>query len=127
MIHTTPAPTPEELQADWKQRVANGTFSAAVVGTREVRVFGRAGDVPVAFPQIRALADGETSEMVIKALEPDERWALTHAQTIVEEHARDGRLLSALKPDDTGEVMSINTIDPQDDTNILVLNQIAGG
>ncbi|MFP4437793.1 MAG: hypothetical protein ACLFVO_11135 [Chloroflexaceae bacterium] len=50
----------QNLQTAWEQRVRTGNFSVAITGTREVRVFGKAGDAPVTFPQLRTPAPGET-------------------------------------------------------------------
>ena len=58
--------TSGDLARAWAERVRAGTFSPAVTGTREVRVFGQAGDAPVVFPQLRALTPGETPELVIE-------------------------------------------------------------
>jgi hypothetical protein len=99
-----------------------------VAGTREVRVFGQAGDAPVVFPQLRALAPGETPELIIELLEPDERWALAHAERVVTTHQRAGRLSAEVqrgRPD--GEVIPALRIDPLKDTDILILNAVTGG
>lgn len=42
--------TSADLARAWAERVRSGAFSPAVAGTREVRVFGQAGDAPVIFP-----------------------------------------------------------------------------
>lgn len=68
-----PSTTSSDLARAWAERVRTGTFSAAVAGTREVRVFGQAGDAPVVFPQLRALTPGETPALVIELLAPNER------------------------------------------------------
>lgn len=120
--------TSSELAQAWAERVRHGTFSMAVAGTREVRIFGQAGDAPVVFPQLRALAPGETPELVIELLAPDERWALAHAERVVTTHQQAGRLTAEVqrgRPD--GEVLPALRIDPLKDTDILVLNQITGG
>ena len=120
--------TSGELAQAWAERVRSGAFSLAVGGTREVRVFGQAGDAPVVFPQLRALQPGETPELVIELLEPDERWALAHAERVVTTHQQAGRLTAEVqrgRPD--GEVIPAQRIDPTKSTDILILNQITGG
>lgn len=120
--------TTNDLARAWAERVQQGTFSTAVAGTREVRVFGQAGDAPVVFPQLRALAPGETPELVIELLEPDERWALTHAERVVTTHQQAGRLTAeVLRGHADGEVLPALRIDPTKGTDILILNAVTGG
>jgi hypothetical protein len=93
-----------------------------------VRVFGQAGDAPVVFPQLRALQPGETPELVIELLEPDERWALAHAERVVITHQQAGRLTAEVQRGRVdGEVIPAQRIDPLKGTDILILNQITGG
>lgn len=120
--------TSGELARAWAERVRSGVFSPAVAGTREVRVFGQAGDAPVVFPQLRALQPGETPELVIELLEPDERWALAHAERVVTTYQQAGRLTAEVQRGHAdGEVIPALRIDPQKATDILILNQITGG
>jgi hypothetical protein len=120
--------TSSELARAWAERVRAGTFSPAVAGTREVRVFGQAGDAPVVFPQLRALQPGETPELVIQLLEPDERWALQHAERVVTTHRQAGRLTAEVQRGRAhGEVIPALYLDPTKATDILILNQITGG
>jgi len=120
--------TSSDLARAWAERVRQGAFSPAVAGTREVRVFGQAGDAPVVFPQLRALAPGETPELVIALLEPDERWALQHAERVVTTHQQTGRLTAEVQRGRShGEVLPALRIDPTKDTDILILNAITGG
>ena len=123
-----PSTTSSDLARAWAERVRTGTFSAAVAATREVRIFGQAGDAPVIFPQLRALAPGETPELILELLAPDERWALAYAERVVTTHQQAGRLTAEVqrgRPD--GEVLPALRIDPLKDTDLLVLNQITGG
>lgn len=120
--------TSGDLAQAWAERVRLGAFSQAVAGTREVRVFGQAGDAPVVFPQLRALAPGETPELVIELLEPDERWALVHAERVVTTHQQAGRLTAEVqRGHGDGAVTPALRIDPLKGTDILILNQITGG
>ena len=120
--------TSSELVRAWAERVRHGTFSAAVAGTREVRVFGQAGDAPVVFPQLRALAPGETPELVIELLAPDERWALAHAERVVTTHQQAGRLTAEVQRGRAdGAVIPALHLDPLKGSDILILNQITGG
>jgi len=120
--------TTEDLAQAWAERVRQGAFSAAVLGTREVRVFGQAGDAPVVFPQLRALQPGETSELVLELLAPDERWALAHAERVVTTHQQAGRLTAEVqRGHGNGEVLPALRIDPGKSTDILILNAITGG
>jgi hypothetical protein len=120
--------TTTDLAQAWAERVQQGTFSAAVAGTREVRVFGQAGDAPVVFPQLRALQPGETSELVLALLAPDERWALAHAERVVTTHQQAGRLTAEVqRGHGNGEVLPALRIDPTKGTDILILNAITGG
>ena len=120
--------TTTDLAQAWAERVQQGTFSAAVAGTREVRVFGQAGDAPVVFPQLRALQPGETSDLVLELLAPDERWALAHAERVVTTHQQAGRLTAEVqRGHGNGEVLPALRIDPGKSTDILILNAITGG
>jgi len=120
--------TTTDLSQAWAERVRQRAFSAAVAGTREVRVFGQAGDAPVIFPQLRALAPGETPALVIELLEPDERWALAHAERVVTTHQQAGRLTAeVVRGRADGEVLPALRIDPTKGTDILILNAITGG
>jgi hypothetical protein len=120
--------TSGDLARAWAERVRSGAFSPAVAGTREVRVFGQAGDAPVVFPQLRALQPGETPELVIELLEPDERWALAHAERVVTTHQQAGRLTTeVLRGHADGEVLPALRIDPLKATDILILNAVTGG
>ncbi len=106
----------------------HGTFSPAVAGTREVRVFGQAGDAPVRFPQLRALAPGETPALVLELLEPDERWALAHAERVVTTHQQAGRLAAEVaRGQGDGAIVPALRLDPTKTTDILILSQITGG
>jgi hypothetical protein len=112
--------TSGELARAWAERVRAGAFSPAVAGTREVRVFGQAGDAPVVFPQLRALAPGETPELVIELLEPDERWALAHAERVVTTHQQAGRLTAEVQRGRAdGEVIPALHLDPLKATEIV--------
>ena len=120
--------TTTDLAQAWAERVQQGTFSAAVAGTREVRVFGQAGDAPVVFPQLRALQPGETSDLVLELLAPDERWALAHAERVVTTHQQAGRLTAEVqRGHGNGDVLPALRIDPGKSTDILILNAITGG
>jgi hypothetical protein len=120
--------TSSDLAQAWAERVRSEAFSPAVAGTREVRVFGQAGDAPVVFPQLRALQRGETPEMVIELLEPDERWALAHAERVLTTYQQAGRLTAeVLRGRADGEIIPAQRIDPLKGTDILILNQITGG
>ena len=120
--------TTTDLAQAWAERVRQGAFSGAVAGTREVRVFGQAGDAPVVFPQLRALAPGETSELVLALLAPDERWALAHAERVVTTHQQADRLTAEVqRGHGNGEVLPALRIDPTKGTDILILNAITGG
>jgi hypothetical protein len=113
----------EKLLAEWRQRVANGNFSAGVAGVREIRVFGRAGDEVVCFPQL-------SSPMALDTLEPDERAAVMMATTLIEAHRQRGRAVFAVTPGARGNVPAGQTLDRLDLTqadHILVLSQITGG
>jgi len=124
----TTTTTSSALAQAWAERVRQGAFSGAVAGTRKVRVFGQAGDALVVFPQLRALAPGETSELVLELLEPDERWALAHAERVVTTHQQAGRLTAEVqRGHGNGEVLPALRIDPGKSTDILILNAITGG
>ncbi|MEI8305488.1 MAG: hypothetical protein WCF99_00350 [Chloroflexales bacterium] len=125
---TTTTTTTTDLAQAWAERVRRGTFSPAVAGTREVRVFGQAGDAPVRFPQLRALAPGETPALVLELLEPDERWALAHAERVVTTHQQAGRLAAEVaRGQGDGAIVPALRLDPTKTTDILILSQITGG
>jgi len=60
------ATSDRELQRAWEARVQRGQFSHNVLGVGTIRVMGKAGDAPVAFPRIASLN-------LLPGLEPDEQ------------------------------------------------------
>jgi hypothetical protein len=117
----------QNLQAAWEQRVRTRNFSAAITGTREVRVFGKAGDAPVIFPQLRAPASDETLDDVLELLAPDERWALTHVQRVIDVHRSSGRQTFAVPRGQDGMGTRMPQFDPCANSDILIVSQIMGG
>ena len=109
-----------ELTRKWQERVRTGNFSAGVTGAGEIRVFGRAGDAPVAYPRITSLA-------VLETLSEEERYAIQLADRVTAEHARMSRPLYALPRGNAFGGEMISKFDPTRDEDILVLNQIRGG
>ena len=124
---TTTSPTETELAQRWAARVASGQFSAAVQGTREVRVFGTSGDAPIAFPRIRSLAGDETLADVLDVLKPDERWALGYAEQVVTVHRTHGRQVFGIDRKGAGVGTQLRTFDPLANDDILIVSQITGG
>jgi hypothetical protein len=117
----------QNLQAAWEQRVRTGNFSAAITGMREVRVFGKAGDAPVTFPQLRAPAPGETLDDLLEGLAPDERWALTHVQRVIDVHRASGRQTFTVPRGQGGMGTTMPQFDPCANSDILIVSQITGG
>ncbi len=109
-----------ELTRKWQDRVKAGNFSAGVTGVGEIRVFGRAGDAPVAYPRITSLA-------VLDTLSEEERYALQFADRVTAEHARMSRPLYAVPRGNAIGGEMILTFDPTRAEDILVLSQITGG
>ena len=109
----------KELQTRWLERVHSGQFSLAVLGVGTIKVFGKAGDAPVAFPRIESLAALDT-------LEPDERWAVTYAEQVITQHQRQGRNVMAAVPGQATGAVSVQSFDPSRELH-LVLSQIADG
>jgi hypothetical protein len=114
----------------WEARCRAGCFSPAVAATREVRVFGRAGDVLLHFPRITSLA-------ALDELQPDERFAVEYARRVVHAHQRAGRVALAVRPAAAGGAVSaspqgaggalLQSFDPTQDFGIVILSQIRGG
>jgi len=112
----------EALQQQWRERCQQGNFSAAVLGVGTVRVFGKSGDAPVAFPRIESLA-------ALSTLEADERWALSIAQEIVTVAEAKHRPVMATQPPQAGTTptpVSIRSFDPSLE-HILILSLTQGG
>lgn len=107
------------LQVAWRQRVAGKEFSAAVVATRSMRIFGSAG-APFLFPQLRAPSAGESWAALLGQLEPDERWALSQARRLVADHAAAGRRLYAVAREQ-GVGVPMQRFDPTAPRDILIL------
>ena len=90
----------ETLARRWQERCRQGNFSAAVLGLGVVRVFGKSGDAPVAFPRIESLA-------ALDQLEADERWAVETAQEVVNAAQARQRPVMASQPPRAGVIPPI--------------------
>jgi hypothetical protein len=77
------------LELQWLELVRTGTFSEGVVGVGEFRLFGRTGDTPGTYPQIRSLA-------VLQTLLPAELYALQMIATAAETVIGQGQTLVAV-------------------------------
>lgn len=119
--HNPPLSAEEEqaLLDRWAARCRAGEFSPGVKGLGVVRVFGRAGDVPVQFPQLRTLGD-------LEKLAPDERFALEFAQRAVDGY-RARRRAAVARARDGGAYVPIEKIDPLADADIVIVAPIMGG
>ena len=119
--HKPPLSATEEqtLLDRWAARCRTGEFSPGVKGLGVVRVFGRAGDVPVQFPQVRTLGDLDT-------LAPDERFALEFAQRAVDGY-RARRRAAIARARDGGAYIPVQKIDPLADADIVIVAPITGG
>ncbi|HLZ63056.1 MAG TPA: hypothetical protein VKR06_39500 [Ktedonosporobacter sp.] len=112
----------ETLARRWQERCRQGNFSSAVLGLGTVRVFGKSGDAPVAFPRITSLA-------ALDQLEADERWAIEVAQNIVSAAQTQNRPVMASQPPRAGTTPTptpVRTFDPNTE-NILILSLTRGG
>ena len=122
MSTTRQATSQEALRARWQERCQRGAFSPAVMGVGTIRIFGRAGDAPVAFPRIESLAALDT-------LEPDERWALETAQGMIQAAQAQNRPVMATQPPRAGTALNptpVQTFDPKAE-NVLILSLTRGG
>jgi hypothetical protein len=119
--HKPPLSATEEqaLLDCWAARCRSGEFSPGVKGIGVVRVFGRAGDVPVQFPQVRTLGD-------LDGLAPDERFALDYAQRAVDAY-RARRRAAIARARDGGSYIPVEKIDPLADADIVIVAPITGG
>lgn len=119
---TTP-PSDAELAERWKARVQAGTFSTSVLGTGIIRVMGKSGDAPVAFPRIASLA-------ALDSLELDEQYAVRAAEAIFTQAREAKRLVvetqSPTLAQGAGEPTSAREFDPTAHS-LLVTNMIVGG
>ena len=112
-------PSEAQLRARWLERMKSGQFSPAVLGVGMIKVFGRAGDAPVAYPRIESLA-------ALDGLEADERWAVTFAEQVIAQHQRQGRSIMGAVPGQVSGAEPVQNFDPSREY-LLVLSQIAGG
>jgi hypothetical protein len=112
----------DALKRRWQQRCEQGNFSSTVLGIGTIRVFGKSGDTPVAFPRIESLA-------VLDTLEADERWALDIAQEIVTAAQAKRRPVMVTQPPKVGVSPSpapLRDFDPKAE-NIVILSLTRGG
>jgi hypothetical protein len=112
----------ETLELRWQERCRQGNFSSAVLGLGTIRVFGKSGDAPVAFPRIESLAALDT-------LEADERWAVEVAQEIVNAAQTKRRSVMSTQPPLAGTAPApapMRTFDPKAE-HILILSLTRGG
>ncbi len=116
-----------ELERRWHERVRSGQFSPAVLGVGTIRVMGRSGDAPVAFPRIASLA-------ALPELELDEQYAVRAAQAIVEQARGQSRQVFAVAPAPAGSpagmgaagLRPVSVYEP-DSESLIVVARIAGG
>lgn len=112
----------EALQKQWYERCRTGNFSPAVLGVGTIRVFGKSGDTPLAFPRIASLAQ-------IDALDADERWAIEIAQEMITAAQAKKRPVMATQPPLSGAAPNptpVRTFDPKAE-HILILSLTRGG
>src|SRR5436853_2602624 len=83
------------LRRGWQERCEQGNFSSAVLGVGTIRVFGKSGDAPIAFPRIESLTD-------LDSLQPDEQWAIRIAQDVVRDARAAHRPVMATQPPQAG-------------------------
>ena len=108
-----------ELQRTWEARVQRGQFSRNVLGVGTIRVMGKAGDAPVAFPRIASLD-------LLPSLEPDEQWAVSQAEAIVQQAQCEGRTVFDTSTGRVEGARRVSTFDPSIKT-LMVVARIAGG
>ncbi|HEY4033781.1 MAG TPA: hypothetical protein VGL94_07460 [Ktedonobacteraceae bacterium] len=112
----------DALRRRWQERCEQGNFSSSVLGIGTIRVFGKSGDTPVAFPRIESLS-------ALDRLEADERWALDMAQEIVTAAQAKSRPVMTTQPPKAGVNPSptpLRKFDPKAE-NILILSLTRGG
>lgn len=128
---TTSAPSADDrdevaLRAEWEARVqrARGGDTTALpegVSLGTLRVFGRAGDQPVAFPVLRAIAD-------LELLPPDVQFGLTLAnRTITAFGAQGGARMAFASTPGEDAAEQITVLDPTKHVDVLLVGAIAGG
>lgn len=107
------------LQRAWEARIQRGQFSNGVFGVGVIRIMGKAGDAPVAFPRIASLD-------LLPSLEPDEQWALRQAEAIVQEAQRENRTVFDTSAGQAEGSRRITNFEPNAQT-LMVVSRIAGG
>jgi hypothetical protein len=115
----------EELITAWESQLATRTFSPAVKGLGELRVFGRSGDAPLLFPQVETLAVLDEAETVTDA----ERYILDITRTIVESSPSHNRSALAVVPTQGAEPPQSTrmlTFLPMT-ANIVIVTRVVGG
>jgi hypothetical protein len=128
---TTLTPAEQALWATWEERVRRyragekDAIPEQVVGLGTLRVFGRSGDAPLAFPRVRTFGD-------LELLPPDVQFALTLTNRTVQAHADSGagRMIYATAPaqgDIVPEPETVTVIDPTKHADVLIVAAISGG
>jgi hypothetical protein len=79
------------LEEQWQEAVRTKTFSPGVVGVGEFRLFGRSGDTPGTYPQVRDLTS-------LTTLSPAELYALQMIDEAAEASQRQHQALVAVTP-----------------------------
>ncbi len=111
--------TNEALARQWQERVRTRTFSQAVQGVGTIRIMGKAGDAPLAFPRI-------TSLEALSSLAPDEQWALRAAQVLVEQAPSQQRSVFAVGEGGANQPERVTSFEPMAES-LIVVSRVAGG
>ena len=106
-----------DLERQWKERIARGTFSPAILGLGTIRVMGKSGDATIQFPRI-------TSLDALGSLEPDEQYAVQAAQAIITEARNQQRVVFAVSP--TQPPVPQTEFRP-DAESLMIVARVAGG
>jgi hypothetical protein len=116
---TPPHMRTNALQVAWQARVLSGTFSPGVAKVGTVRVMGKAGDAPVAYPVLVNLE-------AVANLSPEESWAVQQAEQLVIAAQQAHRGVLAVLPGQLAGATPVAQFDPRQES-VIILNQIQGG
>ena len=115
----------ERLVEAWEKQVAANTYSPAILGLGEIRIFGRRGDSRFVYPQITSLSVLDEADVLTEA----ERYILGITRTVVESSPTQNRSALAVVPGSDGAPpipTTMKTFQPSAE-RIVIVSAVRGG